>query len=284
MNIVGEEKDLQVIKKINNNVALAIKDGQEIIIEGKGVGFTKMPYNLVDESIIKTIYVAPSNMRLLKLFSGIPKEINILSEEIINFAEGSLEKKISSVIFATLSDHLTATVERYNEGIEINNPLEWEIKQLYPKEYQIGVKALSIAEERLKIKLPQSEASFIALHFANAQIGSNNMIETSKVTKIVGEILSIVKYHFKKDYNESSINYRRFVTHLMYFVQRQMNGIRLQDDNELMYNLMNEEKYQDELECIERIDKYIYNNYKLKCTKDEKLYLLLHIQRLKNNN
>ena len=38
-----------ILKKINNNVALASNDaGEEIVVFGKGVGFPKTPYELED--------------------------------------------------------------------------------------------------------------------------------------------------------------------------------------------------------------------------------------------
>lgn len=272
---------MRVIKKMNNNLVLALRNNEEVIIKGKGVGFQKIPYELEDESIIENIYVTPKNMKAFELLNNISSEVSELTEEIIQFGENYLGKKINSVIFLTLSDHITSTIERYNDSININNPLEWQIKYLYKKEYEIGIEAIKIIEKRLKVKLSDSEASFIALHFVNSQMGSNQMTETSRVTSISGEILNIIKYYFKINFDETSINFLRFVTHLMYFVQRQLSGTSLQDGNEAFYEMI-KDKYKDELKCVEKIEKYIANNYNLKCTNDEKLYLVLHIQRLRN--
>lgn len=271
---------MQVIKKINNNVALASNNNEEIIIVGKGVGFPKIPYELVDESIIETVYVTTKNMKAFEILNGIPTEVSELTEEIIKYGEKYLGEKINSVIFLTLSDHINSTIERYKDLININNPLEWQIKHLYPKEYHIGVEATKIIEKRFKIKLPTSEASFIALHFVNCQMGSGEMRKTSEVTSIAGEILNIIKYHFKIDFEETSINFSRFVTHLMYFLQRQLNGTSLQDGNEAVYEMI-KEKYIEEIKCVEKIEKHIADNYNLMCSNDEKLYLILHIQRLR---
>lgn len=276
---MGGER-VQVIKKINNNVALASNNNEEIIIVGKGVGFPKIPYELVDESIIETVYVTTKNMKAFEILNGIPTEVSELTEEIIKYGEKYLGEKINSVIFLTLSDHINSTIERYKDLININNPLEWQIKHLYPKEYHIGVEATKIIEKRFKIKLPTSEASFIALHFVNCQMGSGEMRKTSEVTSIAGEILNIIKYHFKIDFEETSINFSRFVTHLMYFLQRQLNGTSLQDGNEAVYEMI-KEKYIEEIKCVEKIEKHIADNYNLMCSNDEKLYLILHIQRLR---
>lgn len=62
---------MQIIKKINKNVALALDEqGAECIVFGKGTGFPSMPYTLSDTSgilrvfrdIDKTYYEAAQNV------------------------------------------------------------------------------------------------------------------------------------------------------------------------------------------------------------------------------
>lgn len=273
---------LKIIKKLNNNVALALNNkNEEIIIVGKGIGFPKTPYELVDESVIETIYTTPKNMKAFDLLNDISSDTIVVTEEIIHFGETYLKKKINSVIFLTLTDHINFALERYKEAIEFKNPLQWEIKHLYPAEYHIAMEAIKIIENRLGMQLPVSEASFIALHFVNAQSGDKEMSETTKIIAIAGEILTIVKYHFKIDFDEGSLNFTRFATHIRYFVLRQMSGKILKDRNEAIYAVMRE-KYLKEFNCVEKIEKYVSKNYDWNCSDDEKLYLLLHLQRLTN--
>ncbi|MGN0974935.1 MAG: CAT RNA binding domain-containing protein [Gemmiger sp.] len=59
---------MKIVKKLNNNVALAQdRAGRELIVFGKGVGFPTMPYELEDLSRIqRTFYnVQPQYMALL---------------------------------------------------------------------------------------------------------------------------------------------------------------------------------------------------------------------------
>lgn len=53
-----------ILKKINNNVALAASDdGREVVVFGKGIGFHEMPYELVDESLIqRKFYNVPESL------------------------------------------------------------------------------------------------------------------------------------------------------------------------------------------------------------------------------
>jgi beta-glucoside operon transcriptional antiterminator len=39
-------------------------------------------------------------------------------------------------------------------------------------------------------------------------------------------------------------------------------------------------KYTEEIKCVEKIEKFLEANYGWSCSNDEKLYLVLHIQRL----
>ena len=50
----GEELEMQIIKKINTSAALALdKNGHEVVVMGKGVGFPSVPYELDDLSKIE---------------------------------------------------------------------------------------------------------------------------------------------------------------------------------------------------------------------------------------
>ena len=51
-------KNMQVIKKINNNFAICVDgEGNELIAFGKGIGFPKVPYEIEDLSVInRTFY------------------------------------------------------------------------------------------------------------------------------------------------------------------------------------------------------------------------------------
>lgn len=53
-----------ILKKINNNVALAASDdGREVVVFGKGIGFHEMPYELADESLIqRKFYNVPESL------------------------------------------------------------------------------------------------------------------------------------------------------------------------------------------------------------------------------
>lgn len=54
---------MKVIKKINNNVALAQDaKGREMLVFGKGIGFPAMPYELADLSVVQRTFSVRSMM------------------------------------------------------------------------------------------------------------------------------------------------------------------------------------------------------------------------------
>ena len=59
------------------------------------------------------------------------------------------------------------------QGIEPQNALLWEIKRFYPQEFQLGIYAVKLIYDRLGILLSTDEAGFIALHFVNAEYGTD---------------------------------------------------------------------------------------------------------------
>ena len=69
------------------------------------------------------------------------------------------------------------------------------------------------------VNLSEDEVGFIALHFVNAELNSE-MEEVTQITKIIQEILNIVRYHLKISFDEESLDYHRFVTHLKFFAKR----------------------------------------------------------------
>mgnify|MGYP001063498109 CR=1 FL=1 len=84
---------MKVIKKINNNVALAINEKkEEILVVGKGLGFKKTPYEITDDDIVEKIYVSPKNIKMIDLLNDIPIEDIYLAEEVIKAGKKILSK------------------------------------------------------------------------------------------------------------------------------------------------------------------------------------------------
>lgn len=150
---------------------------------------------------------------------------------------------------------------------------------MYPKEMKVGLKALDMIKEEFNVDLPDVEATFIALHFVNGQLNDCDISDTVRVTEIASDILSIVKHHYHLDLDEESLNLERFIIHLQYLLMRLHNGAALEGKNENIYQLLKATQTK-EVECVEKINKFLNQNYQWNCSDEEKFYLILHLQRL----
>lgn len=210
---------MKIAKILYNNVVTVIDgNNNESVVMGRGLGFKKHSGDLVDETLIERVFVMkPGELtsRLQEILSEIPMDVITTTDKIILLAKDRLPVKLQNSVYISLTDHCHFAIERHKQGVHIRNGLLWEIKRLYPKEFAIGLEALDIIEQRLKVRLPEDEAGFITLHLVNAQLDSE-MPEILQITKIMQEILSIVKYQLSLDYDEQALSYHRFVTHLKF--------------------------------------------------------------------
>lgn len=275
---------MKVKKVINNNIVQSTDEfGKDVLVIGKALGFKKKPGDAIDQTLIEKVYTSnkdlPTN-KLTELLAKVELEHVQVANEIINFAKASLGKKLSENIYLTLTDHIDYAIERYHNGLPIKNALLWEIKRFYNHEFLIGKEALNIIEAKLGIKLPEDEAGFIALHIVNAELDMSQVSEVSNMTKIIQNILNIIKYHYKIDLDEYSLNYERFITHLKFFIHRLYRGVELESDKDAGFLFILKERYKEEYQCALKIRDYIMKEFHRDLKEDEMIYLTIHIRRI----
>lgn len=277
---------MNIEKILNNNVVVSLDDkGKEVIVMGRGIAFQKKVGMVVEKDKVEKIFTL-SNKELSdkykQLLLEVPVEYVILTEKIISYAKLKLGKKLNESIHISLADHIASAVGRYKEGIQLRNPLLWDIKRIYKDEFSIGKESINMINNDLNVELSEDEAAFIALHIVNAEL-NEEMPKVMDMTKVMQEILNIVKYHFKIDFNEESLSYYRFITHLKFFAQRLFNGNAYKDKEDELFEMI-KRKYLKSYECVKKIDKFIKEKYKYELTKEEKLYLTIHIERVTESN
>ncbi|GLF89393.1 transcription antiterminator LicT [Bacillus safensis] len=271
-----------ISKVINNNVVSAYDDEQhELVIMGRGIAFQKKSGDPIDEERIEKVFSIQNkdiSEKFKTLLYDIPIEYMQVCEAIIDHARTSLNKNLNDSIYVTLTDHITFAIERHQKGMDIKNALLWEIKRLYKEEFMCGVEAIRIIQDKLNIHLPEDEAGFIAMHIVNAEL-NEEMPNVIQITKLIQDILNIVKYHFQIDLDEESLNYFRFVTHLKFFGQRLFNETQMENQNEFLYEVV-KEKNTAAFQCAEKINEYVQKEHNRSLIEDEMLYLTLHIDRV----
>ena len=169
-------------------------------------------------------------------------------------------------------------VKRYLDGMQVPNPLLLDIKRFYNKEYEIGCQALEIIKDQLKVELPEDEAGFIALHFVNAEYNTT-INDTFEMTNMIQKILELVRLEMGIEFDEESLHYERFITHLKFLVQRLYRHELLKDE-EIEFARMMENKYPKEYECSKHIAEYIEKEYGSGIASEEIMFLAIHIKRV----
>lgn len=239
---------MQIEKILNNNVVIVMDEHKkEQIVMGKGLAFKKKVGDEFDESKVDKIFTLSNSdtaNKFQEMIENIPLDHMELGEEIISLAVKKFGKELNEMIYISLIDHVYTAINRFLEGIIVKNVLLWDIKRFYPDEFSIGLDALDLIEEKFQVRLPEDEAGFIALHLVNAQMSEETTHDMYQVTKLIQEIINIVKYSFRVTFYEESVMFYRFVTHLKFFAMRVINKSCYvdEDENELYELLKN--KYQ----------------------------------------
>lgn len=275
--------EMKIEKILNNNVVLTLNESnQETVVMGRGIAFQKKVGQDIETDKIEKTFI-PEGQEVLEdlanLYRDIDPDILEIATNVIKYAQGVLRLKLSNHIYLTLPDHLSYAISRTKEGLDIRNPLTWEIKRFYKAEYEIGLKAISLVKDEMSIQLPDSEAASIALHIVNARQDDSDLGVTIRMTELVQDILNIVHFYYGKTFDEESFQYTRFITHLQYFARRLLHQERRESNDDFLYDQI-QKKYQKAFKCTERINDYLLNVENTSLTKDEQLYLAIHIQRV----
>lgn len=272
-----------IVRKILNNNLILVSDekGREHIVMGRGLRFTNTVGKELVESDIEKVYVLKeeNTKNYMSLLEEAPKEYVETVQEAVRLANLWSEKELNEQLFVTLFDHLIYALERYNNHIVLQNRMLWEIKQFYPKEYQVSERVLAFLNKELSIELPEEEAGNIAFHLVNAQSGQKDMGNTILGIKMQKNIFNIIQMTFQKKLDVNSMNYTRLVIHIQFFLQRLFEDKMLDDQGVMFYEHI-KEKLPKELSCARQIQRYIESTIQKTITEEEIGYLAVHISRV----
>ncbi|MCI8706652.1 MAG: PRD domain-containing protein [Lachnospiraceae bacterium] len=273
---------MRVNKILNNNLVLSKnEDNEEIIIKGLGIGYHAKRGDKIDESLIEKIFYPKNHQNSIQMqqyLLSIPEEyFDFVQKFVDHVKEEAPNLRLNNSIYLSLSDHILGTVERFRNGISLKNVLLLDIQQLYKKEYEYGMKMVDEINRTFQTKLPVDEAGFIALHFVNAEEGQHNT-DNYKIAMIVNQVQEIVKNYFSDiTFNESSLYYQRFLTHLKYFAQRYLHKELQYDEDENLFQLI-QEQCREAYGCVKLIYLMMEEKYQYALSKEEMMYLSIHIQ------
>ena len=159
------------IKKIyNNNIALVEAKGITKIVTGSGIAFRKRAGDLINEDSIEEQFILDKDIQAgsyEEIFRNISPEIFQAINTAINYAGRALGVTFVSTSRLAMMDHLYYAIKRYYEDSTIKNPLLWDLRTLYNKEFQVAANCIDIINKALNINLSEDEGGFITLHFIN---------------------------------------------------------------------------------------------------------------------
>lgn len=272
-----------VIKRVyNNNVALAAdEDGREVVVIGRGVCFGRRAGDAADPSLVEKVFSLQGQdnvSRLERLLKSISPEYLLIAEEIVAMLRRESSLPIDDGIILALADHISLSIEREKRGVTLANPMLFEIKYLYRKEFALAERAAEIIHERLGIWVSEEEMGFIALHIVNATMSQrpDNLIFSVEMIK---GILGIVTQTYGKRVDTESLSYECFLRHLQLFAQRVMDANAVQEDSAVPA-LLERGDYPDAFACADRIAAYVEQAHKTHVSSAEKSYLVYHLVNL----
>lgn len=272
---------VQVKKVLNSSVILFEQNGQDVIALGKGIGYGKKTGDIILTKHIDKLFYSIDDItgnKLIATAESIPAIYFEIADQSIKYAEEKLNTTLNDSIYFSLADHLEFAVQRIKNGVEITNKVYWEIKYSYPIEFETGMYTIELVKNAKNVELPESEAANIAFHIINGSTRKHNQVEEQRAQRIVKNIANIVRYSQNK-MNENT--FQRFVTHVKYFAERIVSGNMLNDETDEITDFVKQENLKS-YNVLDKIVEYLVNQEATNITREEKAYLLLHLNRLIN--
>lgn len=276
---------MKIIRIYNNNIIAAQDGNKEVILTGNGIGFKKKANDEVDPQKIDKKYTFEDQQKtqFQQLLNRTPILYFQIAESIASRAVKQLNIELSNQILISLTDHLWYAVERKKKNLQMPNLMLNEIKVLYKNEYKVGLWAIKLIQANTQIELGENEASYIAMHIVNATLGSGKETAT-KILRFVKDVQTVIENTFDISFDEDVLDFSRLLTHLKFLAQHIFSNEEKEPMNmDQMYSLLigNHERME---RCIDNITEIVNMNYRYQLTQDEKVYLLIHINKIISKN
>lgn len=275
---------MRVIRKLNNNVVMCMDDdGRQLIAMGRGLGYRHPSGVLDSDEVARTFYSIDT--RYLGLLDELPLELFEFSAQIFDVAQGILSYELSSNLPFILADHLSFAMKRAREGIYVKMPYLYDVEQQYPLEYRLGDFTVNRLNTEFDVKLPRREAVGVAMCFVNnaalpkEPVGAD---DERRVERIVDEATRATERIMGISVDRTSVAFTRYATHLQYLTQRIKGGESFATENESVYETLCAE-YALAARCADEISDIFLEELDHELTNEEKLYLMLHINRISVN-
>ncbi|OFS39446.1 PRD domain-containing protein [Corynebacterium sp. HMSC069E04] len=274
---------MQLLRVFNNNVVLARRGAEDVIVTGRGIGFQAKPGTEVDPAKVVKVFVPDTGRdpdHLAAMIAGIPGEYVQLVIDAMHSVDMSEALRSKLTLVVAIADHIHGAVSR---GKPVAYPLEAEVRHLYADDFALAQKLLAAINSGLHKPLAPDEAVAITLHLVNAGFAVGDLSGTYRMTGLIQQILAVIGSHNNTELNSEDISVARFITHLRYLFVRMAEHQQLDSDDRQVATAISA-RYPDAVETAQMVANLIELRLDSALTPDEVSYLTLHIARLEESS
>jgi beta-glucoside operon transcriptional antiterminator len=269
-------------KVLNNNVVVTIdSQGRERVLMGRGIGFQLKASDLIDNARIEKTFVLDSDRdssHVLEVFATTPYNVIEAVTAGIEEAERSLGRDLGRAITVAVMDHIRFVLERLSSGLRIPTAAMPELGVLYPDEFRAAEAMAASIGRRLEVDLPPEETFFLATHLLNAT-REDSSGSAAVLFRRVQHVVATVETFYGIALDKNGSDYARFVLHVKFLLQRLVAESMLSNTDSSFYDFA-VERYPKAWECAELVHSYVSASTGSTLTKEEILYLIVHIERI----
>lgn len=219
-----EATSFRVTKTFNNNVLAAVSScGERVVLTGRGIGFQRRPGNVIGPQGVDLVYVLEDDLaatRAERSLSSLDPEVIDIARQVLATATQRLVLRNPASLLLPLADHIAFIVERGAQGTHMDFPLQWEVREMYPVETQVGAQAVALVRERLQVHPEPGEETAFALHFVAGQMARGGLGGAMRTTSLIARVLQAVTHSTGVRVDPASLAGRRFIVHLRFLLSR----------------------------------------------------------------
>lgn len=273
-----------VTRIYNNNVVLCTAaDGSDLVLVGKGLGYAVGVGGELDSSGSGVRRFVPDQQyratHVAELLSDATLEEADVAHDIVEMAGEALGFPAGQRLLLPVLDHLSFAVSRARAGIVVDFPLQWEVAQVFPREADVGRRAVELVRQRLGVTLQPEEWSAFALHVVTYQWSGGDLQRTLTLAHVIGQAFALLGQQWGRTIDQSSMSAARFVTHLRYLWIRVFGDAQLEDSTiDIMASVS--AAYPEAAAAAQRLSVLFADALGARLTAEETAYLALHTSRL----
>lgn len=272
--------DVTVTRVLNNNVLLVRDKGVEKILFEKGIGFEKkFGDKIKSKTEVSKIFIISDDNNSKKRYENVTlmddKLIEVF-EETLGEIQDELGEELNENVHIALIEHLSFSVKRLKNNQEIINPFLNEVETLYSKEFNLASKLARRIEKVEKVKIPDGEVAFIAIHIHSAR-NNGKLANTIKYAYLSNTIVENVEDRLGIYIDRKSIDYTRFLIHIRFAIERIMSNKKIENT---LKDVIKKE-YKLSYSISKDVAKIISKTLECEVCESEVAYIAMYIERFR---